>query len=230
MRASTPARPVSRARVLVGALVLATALGAVVAGSRALRHPAGEDQGVVEADEQDVRDDVVCPGPVALEADQPRPPVPVTSNDLYACPRTYDGQPVRVQGEVVGALMSRRDGTWTQLNDDPYAGDLGPLPTHRDFRGSNAGVGVLLPPQVAGQVQAIGGPRARGDVLDVVGTFHRIDEETREAAIIRADTATITRRGGPVDHPPLRLRQVVGVLLAMAAAGMTAAERIARRR
>lgn len=223
--ASTPARPVSRLRVLVGALLLTGALGGVVVLSQVLRHPPADTPADVEADEGDIREEVDCPGPLALEADQPRPPVPVTSGDLYECPGTYDGQPVRFEGEVVGAVMSRRDGTWTQLNDDLYAGDLGPLPAHRDFRGANAGVGVILPRGLAEQVQTVGGPTARGDVLAIVGTFHRIDGDSREAAIIRADGGTVTRAGEPVDHPPLRHRQVIGVVLALAAVGVTVAER-----
>lgn len=218
--------PVTRFRVLVGALILVGALTAVVGLSEALRHPAADVPVDVAPDQGDVRDDVICPGPLAREAEQERPPAPVTSGELYDCPASYDGQLVRYEGEVVGALMSRRNGAWTQLNDDHYAGDLGPLPTHRNYRGANSGVGVFLPPELTDQVRTVGGPNARGDVLAVVGTFHRVDPESQEVAVIRADSATVARPGEPLDHPPLHARRVIGVLLALAAAGVTAAERI----
>lgn len=232
---AAPTRAVSRLRVLLGALVFLGALGGVIAVSELLRPaPVAVDR-TVPPSEGDIRDEVVCPTdlPPDGDSDAPRragPPVSVTSTQLYDCPTVYDGRSVRYTGEVVGALLQRSDGAWTQLNDDLYGGALGPLPTHRDYRGANAGVGVFLPPDIAGRVQTVGGPRARGDVLVIVGTFHRVDPDSREAAVIRADTATVERRGRPIDHEPLRDRRIVGIVLALAAAALTTAHRIETRR
>lgn len=232
---TAPSRPVSRLRVCLGALVFVGAIVGVIAVSELLRPPPADVDGAVPPSEGDIRDELVCP-PDLPSDDEPDAeeevgaPVSVSSENLYDCPAVYDGRVVRYEGEVVGALLHRSDGAWTQLNDDLYAGVLGPLPTHRDYRGANAGVGVFLPADIADRVATVGGPRARGDVLVIVGTFHRIDPDSREAAVIRADTATIARRGRPVDQEPLRDRQVVGIVLALVAAGLTTAHRIATRR
>lgn len=235
MTFAAPSRPVSRLRVLLGTLVFLGAVGGVIAVSELLRPAPVEVDSGVPPSEGDIRDELVCPPdlPADSESDTPRdagPAVSVTSEDLYDCPAFYDGRVVRYAGEVVGALLQRADGAWTQLNDDLYAGALGPLPTHRDYRGANAGVGVFLPPDIAGRVQTVGGPRARGDVLEIVGTFHRMDPDSREAAVIRADTATVERRGQRVDHEPLGDRRIVGIVLALTAAALTTAHRIATRR
>jgi hypothetical protein len=235
---AAPTRPVSRLRVLLGALALFGTLAGVIALSELLRHPPADIDAAIAPDAGDIRDEVVCPrvppeedpAPEALDGHRDAGPVvDVTSEDLYDCPAVYEGRLVRYEGEVVGALMHRGDGAWTQLNDDLYAGELGPLPTHRGYQGANAGVGVFLPSGLTEEVQTVGGPRARGDVLVVVGIFHRVDPDSREVAIIRADTVAIAGRGQPVDHAPLRDRQITGILLALAAAGLTTAHRIATR-
>lgn len=229
---TAPVRPVSRLRVFLGALVFLGSLVGIIAGSELLRYPPGDVDGTVPPSEGDIRDELVCPPALPpddeLEAD-PRtdPTVTVSSEDLYDCPSVYDGRSVRYEGEVVGALLHRSDGAWTQLNDDLYAGALGPLPLHRDYRGANAGVGVFLPAALADRVETVGGPRARGDVLTVVGTFHRVDPDSREVAVIRAETASVARAGEPFDHDPLPDRRLVGIVLALAAVGVTTAHRMA---
>lgn len=235
MTFTAPSRPVSRFRMLLGALALFAALASVVGLSELLRHPHGDVDTAIPPDEGDVRDEIVCPDhpPPAEQLDGQQlatTAVPVTSGELYDCPSLYDGLLVRYQGEVVGALLDRGRGAWTQLNDDRYAGEAGPLPTHRHYRGANAGVGVFLPADLAGQVQTVASPRARGDVLVIVGTFHRIDPQTRDAAVIRAETGRIERPGRPTDHEPLRNRRIVGIVLALAATGVTGAHHIAIRR
>lgn len=232
---TAPVRPVSRLRVLVGALLLLGAIVGIIAVGETLRHPPGDVEGAVPPEEGDFRDELVCPTDLPPDDEsgpqsEGGPAVSVTSGDLHDCPSVYDGRAVRYEGEVVGALLRRSDGAWTQLNDDPYAGALGPLPLHRDYRGANAGVGVFLPAALVDRVEVVGGPRARGDVLTIVGTFHRVDPRSREVAVIRAHTATVSRRGRPFDEDPLRGRQVVGIVLALAAAGVTAAHRMAIRR
>jgi hypothetical protein len=218
-------RPVSRLGVLGGALVLLAVLAGVAALAEALRHPPTVAPVELPEEDGDPRDEVVCPAPPDPEGAPPR----VSSNDLYECPHVYDGRAVRYEGEVVGALLRRAEGTWTQLNDDVYAGDLGPLPAHREFRGGNAGVGVLLPHALARGVEWVGGPNARGDVLTVVGTFHLSDPASREVAVIRATEGHVARAGSPIEHAPLSDRRFAGLVLAAAAGIMLLVARYAAR-
>ena len=228
-------RPVTRAQAvasLAGLLVLFATL--VLAGS-ALRRPELPSGATDAFAGLGPRERLGCRDPAPREG-MPRtrnaaggPIVDVNSNSLYECPQSYDGRRVRFRGEVVGALLRRDTGVWIQLNDDVYAGLPG-LPAHRDQRGGNAGVGVLLPAGMARQVTFIGGPHTRGDVLEVEGTFNRVDS-AGEVAVIRADGATVTARGTQVVDPPLPDRRVAAVAAMILAGTAVAAERaVARRR
>lgn len=212
-------------------------ISAVIVAGEVLRHPY-EQTSVPESQlpGSDPRDVVACPDPVPREGQardttaESALPLRVTSNQLYDCPQAFDGQRVLYRGEVVGALLRRDEGVWAQLNDDVYAELLGPLPAHRDYRGGNAGVGVLLPADVAAQVRFVGGPQTRGDVLEIQGVFNRIDP-TGEVAVIRADGGHVTADGEPFPDPPLADRRIAALLAVTAALALVATERaIARRR
>jgi hypothetical protein len=234
MSQQAPSSPVSRPRVLLGLVVLVATLSGVIGISQWLRHPETVEPVTPAPDDGDVRDDLECPHPPAREGRRthdlrPGPePVTVDSDDLYDCPASYDRQVVTYEGEAVGAVLHRADGAWAQLNDDAYADLLEPLPAHRQFRGGNAGVGVYLPHELAEEIRHVGGPNYRGDLLEVTGTFYRMDPRSREAAVIIAENGAVLRRGQPIDHAPLRDRQAVGVVLALAAVAVTVMRRSAR--
>lgn len=223
---TTPAglRPVSRPRALIGGLLLLAVLTGVVMLVEYLRHPPAVAPVAELPDASDPRDEIECPPAPSVGGADERP-VPVNSNDLYDCPHTYDGRPVRFEGEVVGALLDRADGAWTQLNDDAYAGDLGPLPAHREFRGGNAGVGVHLPRDLADAVEWVGGPAARGDVLVVTGPYHQSDADSGEAAVIRASAGEVIATGSPIEDRVMPDRRVAGIILAVAAMALLGAGR-----
>lgn len=229
--------PPSRAAVLLAGAALLGALSMVVVLAEALRPPpAAPPPDLAAEPPSDPRIEVECPQPQPREGQERRGDtavgtvVEVTANELYDCPETFDGQRVRYRGEVVGAVLQRDDGAWLQLNDDAYARGLGQLPAHREFRGGNAGVGVFVPPAVAERITIVGGPDAAGDVLTVEGVFHRVDADTVEVAIIRADEGEITTRGTPVSYPTLPARRNVAWALALLCAVVVVGERIAARR
>jgi hypothetical protein len=231
-------RPVPRVRVLAGALGTVVALFALAALTEFLRHPLPEDAPrVPELDEPsgDPRAEIACAEAAPREGEQrAQQPVEridvVTSNELYDCPQLYDGQVVRYRGEVVGAVLRRDGGAWVQLNDDVYAETLGPLPSHRDYRGGNAGVGAFIPPELVDDIRFVGGPQFEGDVLEIAGTFHRVDPRTNEVAIIQAERGTVAVRGKPFLDPPLADRRLVAALLVPLALGFVVAERVVARR
>ena len=232
---STPIgrRPVPRRRVTIAALGLAALLAAVITAGEVLRHPHAQSSDIPEAQlvGADPRDEVVCPDPLPREGQRrvsdvrPTTPVRVSSNNLFDCPETYDGREIVYRGEVVGALLERDAGVWTQLNDDVYAELQGPLPAHRDYRGGNAGVGVLLPHRAVDLISFVGGPQTRGDVLEVRGTFHRVDQ-TGEVAVIRADDAQLKADGEPFRDPPLADRRWAALFSVIVAVALVVTERV----
>jgi hypothetical protein len=230
-------RPIPRINVAIAALGLAALFGAVIAAGELLRHPYEQVSDVPESQlaGADPRDALDCPdepreGQARGGGAEPATPVRVSSNNLFDCPQAYDDRQVIYRGEVVGALLDRDAGVWTQLNDDVYAELLGPLPAHRDYRGGNAGVGVLLPHGAADLITFIGGPQTRGDVLEVRGIFRRVDQ-TGEVAVIHADAAELKVHGEPFPDPPLNDRRWAAWLAMTVAVGLVTAERyVAARR
>lgn len=223
-------RPVHRVKVLGGVLCLAAVLGLVVLAGELLRHPHRPVDPAGEAvPAADPRAEVTCPLPREGQrrdpTGDPGVTVEISSRGVYNCPQNYDGRRVRYRGEVVGGLLWRDIGVWAQLNDDVYAGVFGPLPTHRDFRGGNSGVGVLLRADHATLIDRVGGPQMRGDVIEVEGVFHRVDP-SGEVAVIRADTARLVTGGGPFSDPPLADRRIVAIVAVLLAGVVVAAERV----
>ncbi|AXV08533.1 hypothetical protein DVS28_a3861 [Euzebya pacifica] len=233
-------RPTPRREVALWVLVALAAVAAMVGLGEALRHdhPAAGVQTPELTEEIDpLREDVPCELPAGREgADRPvvvaAPELPqlVNSNELYDCPATWDGRRVRYVGEVVGAVLERRDGAWVQLNDDVYADGVGPLPTHRDFRGGNAGIGVRMTRDQAARIDNVGGATQRGDLVEVVAEFRRVDPETAEVAILHVETMRILRRGEPFDVPDAPARPAVALVAALGALTIVVIERRRRER
>jgi hypothetical protein len=228
---------VARVRVTVGGLCLLAILATVVIIGETLRGP---DLPVTASPEQDIpriapRPDVGCREPRPREGQERETtagdgvPVTVSSHDLLDCPQAYDGRLVRYRGEVVGALLDRDIGVWTQLNDDGYADSPGALSAPRRYSGHNTGVGVLLPADLAAQVRLVGGPQTRGDVLEIEGTFNRVDP-TGEVAVIRAHTVHQATPGHHLPDPPRRDRRIAAWLAVMVAGALVIAERVVARR
>ncbi|MBW3601911.1 MAG: hypothetical protein KY434_04320 [Actinobacteria bacterium] len=228
-------RPVPPGRVVLAGVALLAALAAVGGLVESLRRPSPGGVPEVAEPPSDPRAQVSCPPAREDEArgrsGDARPPRLVTSSELFDCPGRHDGRRVRYRGEVVGAVLEREGGAWVQLNDDAYAGELGPLPAHRDYRGGNAGIGVWLPAELAGRIHHVGGPRFRGDVLDVVGRFHRVDAATGEVVIVRAEHGSVARRGKAFVEPFRADRGVAALLLgALAAVAVVTERRVGRTR
>lgn len=233
-------RPTRRRVVALWVLVALAGVAGLVGLGEALRHdhPAAGAQTPELTEEIDpLREDVPCELPAGREGAErpvvvaaPELPQMVTSNELYDCPSTWDGRRVRYVGEVVGAVLERRDGAWVQLNDDVYADGVGPLPTHRDFRGGNAGVGVRLTRDQAARIDNVGGATQRGDLLEVVAEFRRVDPETAEVAILHVETMRILRRGEPFEIPEAPGRAAVAMVAAAGALAIVVIERRRRER
>lgn len=79
----------------------------------------------------------------------------ITSDELINNAKEYDGKLVTYTGEVIGDVMSRGKFCWVNIND-----------------GSNA-LGFWLSAALAKEIEFTGSYKSRGDVLELVGVFHR---------------------------------------------------------
>jgi hypothetical protein len=162
------------------------------------------------------------------------PPLPmegrVSSALVLACPEAYDGHRVRYAGELIGDLLHRDGGAWVLVNDDDYALEVGPLPGHRDLRGTNSGLTVWLPDPLLDAVTGLGRPNQRGDVVEVTGVVVRADPADGEGLTLRADALRLVAPTRTV-HEPLDLPQLWFALGAsLLAAGLWVVRRRAERR
>ena len=153
---------------------------------------------------EDIRSDIPAGGRIA--ADQ-----------VTACPIAFDGLEVTYIGEVVGEILPREGGAWAQVNDDPYALEFGPVQGHREHAGFNTGLSVWLPGDTADQIEHLGRPYMRGDVIEVAGTVHRADPDDGGGLTVRASDVSVIAEGVEVDPPFHLMQAIVAAGLAIAA-------------
>ncbi|MDX1659464.1 MAG: hypothetical protein R3343_11640 [Nitriliruptorales bacterium] len=218
-----------RLRVLAGALTILAAIAVVLQLERT--RPLAPSEAMVAGVA-----DAVTPNLLTCRRgrDEPDPPPPAadartTSAALVECPFRFDGETVTYVGEVVGDVLRRDGGAWVQLNDDAYALEVGPLPASGEFAGYSSGLSVWLPDGLADLAQRPGGPQWRGDVLQVEGVVHRVDDQDGGGLTIRAHAAQVLAPAEPLARPFHTAQAVVAIGLVVLAAGVIVWERRSRR-
>ncbi|MEX2505208.1 MAG: OB-fold nucleic acid binding domain-containing protein [Egicoccus sp.] len=154
----------------------------------------------------------------------------ITSPQVYACPEAYDGLRVTFVGEVVGEVLERDGGAWVQVNDDDYALEVGPVGAHRELRGFNSGLSVWLPDGLHEQIEGLGRPGRRGDVVLLEGVLDRTDPADGGGITLRADRLEVVAPTTRMPEPLHRAQAVVAAVLALAAVTAFAWSRRVRRR
>lgn len=158
-----------------------------------------------------------------------RPGARVTSAMVVACPAAFDGLRVRYAGELVGDLLHRDGGAWVLVNDDEYALRYGPLPIHREYRGTNSGLSVWLPTELLGEVNGLGRPNQRGDVVVLDGHIRRTDPDDGGGLTLRADKLQVLQPAHAVEAPFDRPQAILAGASLIAAALLWAGRRRASR-
>lgn len=118
-----------------------------------------------------------------------------TSEDLIKEARKWDGHKVVYDGEAITAVMGRGKYAWVNLND-----------------GSNA-IGVWIKASLASEIKNFGDYKNKGDIVEVVGRFHRACPMHGGDLDIHASKILIIKRGGPVEEKLDVRRNIVSVLL-----------------
>ncbi|MFH1578119.1 MAG: DNA-binding protein [Candidatus Omnitrophota bacterium] len=77
-----------------------------------------------------------------------------SSIELIENGKTYDGQEIAYEGEVIGEVMKRRQGTWVNISD-----------------GDNS-LGVWMSSDLAEDIEHKGSYKAKGDIFQVKGVFN----------------------------------------------------------
>ncbi|MPZ73454.1 MAG: hypothetical protein GEU74_09515 [Nitriliruptorales bacterium] len=224
-------RPITTVQAIVGTVAILAAVAVIVGmsqllllpqtGVRLLEAPEHEDEGLTN------RGEVTCPSRENL-ARRPSP-MPVSSSELIECPKLFDGEQVRYEGEAVGVVLLRPTHSWVHVNDDPYAVRIGPVSEHRTVAGGNSGMAVSMPRETAAAVTP-GAFRTAGTGLSIVGTFLRADPDDGGAPSIRATGVRVVRDARSV-HQEISVRRIVAAVVFVAVAmGLLVVRRVVRRR
>jgi len=95
---------------------------------------------------------------------------PISSSQLINSAKELDGKIVTYQGEVIGDVMKRADFAWVNVHD-----------------GINA-IGIWVSYSLAREIIYTGSYKAKGDIIEVFGIFHRACPEHGGDLDIHAET------------------------------------------
>ena len=107
----------------------------------------------------------------------------ISSAELILNAKRYDNKIVVFQGEAIGEVMTRGDGSWINLND-----------------GANA-IGVWMPTSLSKQITTTGNYRNVGDTVEVSGIFHNACPDHGGDLDIHAQSMRIVLQGRKIDKP-----------------------------
>lgn len=227
MTARRGPRRINTSAALAGLLAAGLVVAGIVAGLHWLADPAQrlpDLERPAEPERETVTAPAECP-----DVDPADEPVAVSATELIECPRSFHERTVTYRGEAVRAVLARDDWAWLHVNDDPYAREAGPVPTHRTAMGGNSGVPVRAPREDAAAITVTGDAHHRGAVVAVTGTWRVNGAADGGGPAIRADTLELVEPGRRVRQPDDPARAWTAGILAVAAAGLTAWTGVRRR-
>ncbi|GMQ92669.1 MAG: hypothetical protein BMS9Abin12_0146 [Acidimicrobiia bacterium] len=141
----------------------------------------------------------------------------IAVSDLVSDGASFAGGEVTVVGELIGDYGRRRNGwTWTQLNGDSYA--FAPVVDGGELSGSNIGIGVRIPSEIADALDPPGRYRTVGPIVQLTGIWKYHDPDRQGETYLEVTDLTILERGRPLSESPEWSIYLAGfVLLAIAA-------------
>jgi len=127
--------------------------------------------------------------------------VTVSAAELLEDGESFAGLEVTVVGELVGDYGHRSDGTmWTQLNSDSYA--ISPIVEGGPLRGSNIGIGIRMPSELARDLDPPGRYRLVGPVVIVTGIWRYHDVERQGESFLDVSALVVENPGRDLSEHP----------------------------
>jgi len=143
----------------------------------------------------------------------------IETSELLTAPRRYDGATITVEGELIGDYGFRRSGTmWTQLNDDSYA--HAPVVEGGELTGSNQGIGLRMPAELADGLSPPGGYRIRGPIVRATGVWRYHDPGRQGETYLDVSSIEIVETGIKLSEGPNTPAIIAGVVLLVVALGL----------
>ena len=126
---------------------------------------------------------------------------------------SFSGQEVTIVGELVGDYGVRSDGSmWTQLNSDSYA--IRPIVEGGPLRGSNVGIGIRMPAEIARGLDPPGRYRLVGPVVSVTGIWRYHDAQRQGESFLDVTSVIVDAPGRDLSEHPNGI--IYGAALAFA--------------
>lgn len=151
---------------------------------------------------------------------RPREDGVVTSTELIEKSGSYDGREVVFRGEAVGDILHRGERSWVTVNDDHYSRK--PLRLYEDLKGGNSGIGIYGATRELDKIRFLGSYTARGDIVEVRGTFYRASAEHGGDTCIVASSLEVLREGHPLPESGVRKELILAFVLLAACGALTA--------
>ena len=107
---------------------------------------------------------------------------PVSSAELIDNNQNYDGKTIIYSGEAIGEIMIRGEYAWVNLHDGQQA------------------IGIWLPKKLAETILYMGSYKAKGDWIEVTGTFQHICKQHGGDLDIHATSIKTTNSGYSIPH------------------------------
>jgi len=116
-----------------------------------------------------------------------------TSLDLLNNAKQYDGKTINYRGEVIGDVMIRKDYAWLHVNDGTIA------------------IGIWALKTMIRDIRYAGNYHKKGDIVEVLGTFHRSCLEHGGDLDIHASEIKTITPGSLVIRPISRKKVYIGI-------------------
>jgi hypothetical protein len=121
----------------------------------------------------------------------------VSSLELISNAKEYDGKTLTYQGEAIGDIMTRGEHAWVNLNDGYTA------------------IGVWIKKADLKDVTCLGSYRAKGDIIEISGTFNRSCPEHGGDLDIHAQKIKKILPGGPSFSKLSKKKFYIGLTLTL---------------
>jgi hypothetical protein len=106
----------------------------------------------------------------------------IAISDLIENASSLDGKEVFIEGEAIGGLLPRGGMAWLNLED------------------SSGAIGLWLSADIARSIHQYGSYKAKGDIVEIHGTFHRACMEHGGDTDIHVASLAVLVKGYPVRH------------------------------
>ncbi|PIQ90278.1 MAG: DNA-binding protein [Candidatus Omnitrophica bacterium CG11_big_fil_rev_8_21_14_0_20_41_12] len=123
----------------------------------------------------------------------------LNSNELISQGQQYDGKSIIYSGEAIGEVMKRGEFAWVNIND------------------GNKAIGVWMSAGLAKEINFTGAYKAQGDIVEIIGVFHRACLEHGGDLDIHARALRKITPGKITDHKldSFKVKVILGLLGAL---------------